>query len=443
VFCPNCGTENDAQATSCKKCGFNLKGAAAPKFKGTMLMVNAPPSVPRIAATPGPGAVAPIGPAVPAPRPRLKGTMLGVAPPSPGGIAPPPPLEAAQPQVPPPPHGPGPAQPAALGPRSPSVNPLGGTMIASDADAPQAFQPVAGRPAAQAGFAATPDAGALANAHEPGFAPQAVAPAGAFPGLGAPPGSVDVQPPAAPPAYGALPAQPQVPAALPWAAQQGYPGQGAPYAPQQAPPQGYGAPTGYGAPADAQPQYQPQQGPPGWGGPAGAPGALPYAQPQYGVPPDAAGPRHGAPAQEGQGAYGQWGQQMPQGAGMMPYPGGPPMAAPGMHGPAGTVRNPIVVLVLCYVTCGIYALFWIWSSISELKAFRQKDDLNPIMFFIPILSIIETWNLPPKVLEAKQLAGVPNAQTFHPIFYLFLSPYFLTADLNEAFEAALARQHGG
>ena len=42
VFCPNCGTENEEAATTCKKCGFSLKGAAAPKFKGTMLMMNAP-----------------------------------------------------------------------------------------------------------------------------------------------------------------------------------------------------------------------------------------------------------------------------------------------------------------------------------------------------------------------------------------------------------------
>src|SRR5215208_6914412 len=51
VFCPNCGTQNADTATTCTKCGFNLKGAAAPKFKGTMLMMNAPAAVPR---APGP-----------------------------------------------------------------------------------------------------------------------------------------------------------------------------------------------------------------------------------------------------------------------------------------------------------------------------------------------------------------------------------------------------
>ena len=218
---------------------------------------------------------------------------------------------------------------------------------------------------------------------------------------------------------------------------QGYPGQNAPYA---APGQ-EGPPPGYGVPPDAQPYAPPQQGaPPGFGAPPGAAGPA-YGQP--GMQGGYGGPGYGAPGQEPQpGAYAQWGQPMPQAAGMMPYQGGP-AATPGMHGPVGTIRNPIVVLVLCCVTCGIYPLFWVWTSISELKAFRQKDDLNPIMFFIPILSILEIWKLPPKVLEAKQLAGVPNAQVFHPVFYLFLSPYFLTADLNEAYAAAQARQQRG
>ena len=40
MFCPNCGTQNPETSQTCSKCSFNLKGAAAPKFKGTMLMMN-------------------------------------------------------------------------------------------------------------------------------------------------------------------------------------------------------------------------------------------------------------------------------------------------------------------------------------------------------------------------------------------------------------------
>ena len=84
VFCPNCGTQNEDSATACQKCGFNLKGAAAPKFKGTMLMVNAPPAVPRPGApAPGtPGGNPSAKPPTPAglgagAKPVMKATMIG------------------------------------------------------------------------------------------------------------------------------------------------------------------------------------------------------------------------------------------------------------------------------------------------------------------------------------------------------------------------------
>ncbi|MCB9578083.1 MAG: zinc ribbon domain-containing protein [Polyangiaceae bacterium] len=101
MFCPNCGTQNQDSATTCTKCGFNLKGAAAPKFKGTMLMMNAPAGIPRPGDAPGGAASGPpAAPAPPAaPKPSLKGTMLGVAPPSPGA-APRPPAPAAPPPAP-------------------------------------------------------------------------------------------------------------------------------------------------------------------------------------------------------------------------------------------------------------------------------------------------------------------------------------------------------
>ncbi len=90
--------------------------------------------------------------------------------------------------------------------------------------------------------------------------------------------------------------------------------------------------------------------------------------------------------------------------------------------------------------CGFYLIYVLWMEINELKAFRQKDDLNPILFLVPILNILLVWGLPAKVLEAKQMAGVPNAQVSHPVLYLFLWPYFLSNDLNEIWAAAKGGQ---
>ncbi|HEY3233783.1 MAG TPA: hypothetical protein VGJ84_03650, partial [Polyangiaceae bacterium] len=87
-----------------------------------------------------------------------------------------------------------------------------------------------------------------------------------------------------------------------------------------------------------------------------------------------------------------------------------PAAAPGALGPIGQRRNPMVVFVagmICFVPFG---LIMVWQMINELKSFRGKDDINPVRFLIPIINLIEMWKLPPKVLEAKQMSGVVNAQ---------------------------------
>ncbi len=102
-----------------------------------------------------------------------------------------------------------------------------------------------------------------------------------------------------------------------------------------------------------------------------------------------------------------------------------------------------MVLLLGYVTCQIYSFIQLWGMSKELNAFRQKNDINPIFFVIPILGIIELWKLPAKVLEAKRLANVPNPQVPHPVLYLLLWPYFLTADLNEVWQSASRRSLNG
>jgi hypothetical protein len=110
------------------------------------------------------------------------------------------------------------------------------------------------------------------------------------------------------------------------------------------------------------------------------------------------------------------------------------------HGPIGKTRNPVMVIVLTYVTCGIYGIISLFSMLGELNAFRQKNDINPVLFLLPIISLLEFIKLPAKVLEAKRMAGVPNAQEPNVILYLFFGIYFIPVDLNEVWQAASARQ---
>jgi hypothetical protein len=416
VFCPNCGTQNDDSAVACQKCAFNLKGAAVPKFKGTMLMVNAPPNAPKPAGAGRglPSATRPLTP-TPAPAPgvrspaavgqksQMKATMIGVAPPSAGGIAPPPaPAPAAQQQTAAafamPPQQPAPVRapedvsfaggtavlPAAVpkpATREP-VNPLGGTMIAEPGGAGYvpAYQQSLPEPAAQGQISAP-----LGVTTPSGHTPNELA-AGA-----AVQGSAWAAPIAAAPTPGAW-GQPEPP-------------------PQPAAPSPAAmSPVAWGAPEPAQPA---------------APGPAAYSP--YGAPQN---PMGGAA----------------QGIQPAPAPGlayGSPATLSGQHGQIGKMRNPILVVVLTYVTCGFYGIFALLSMLGELKTFRQKNDISPILFFIPIVGILEMIKLPAKVLDAKRMAGVPNAQEPNAILYLLLWFYMLPADLNEVWQVASARQGYG
>jgi len=191
VFCPNCGTQNPDAAEACSKCNFHLKRVSAQKFKGTMLMMNAPgaaggptASVPAPPPGPAPAPAPPLPPvgarpvgAVGQPAPagggsnKLKGTMVGVAPPMGlmGGVGSPAPAApvapatvahgahgSAAPTPDMPPGGVGHA--ADAGSFSPpgqgGVNPLGGTVVASAG--PYGVAPGAGTYQGQGLGSATP-----------------------------------------------------------------------------------------------------------------------------------------------------------------------------------------------------------------------------------------------------------------------------------------------
>ena len=113
---------------------------------------------------------------------------------------------------------------------------------------------------------------------------------------------------------------------------------------------------------------------------------------------------------------------------------------PGARGPVGNFRNPIVCLLVGAI-CAPYMLFVMYSALNELKAFRGKDDFNPLV--VVLLWIVFVWGMPERVLEAKQMAGVPNPAPPNAVLYFLLAPYFLISDLNEIWQAAGGGQPAG
>jgi hypothetical protein len=225
------------------------------------------------------------------------------------------------------------------------------------------------------------------------------------------------------------------------------PGGGAPGAsPYGAPPAGYGAPPqqqAWGGQPDA-------GGPPpgaGYGQPPGGYGAPPgggYGAPQgggYGAPPQGGygAPQGGAGYGAPQGGYGAAAAGYAQQGAAMMQAGGAALAPQGYGQPAvgtkGPIRNPIVVTLLCFVTCWIYGLVTLYSVASELKSYLNKEEIVPWHVFIPVLNwIVLLGKMPGWVTEAKQRAGSRNPQSSGALLYFLLFPYFLSKDMNDVWD---------
>ena len=461
MFCPNCGTPNPDTAQTCAKCSFNLKGAAAPKFKGTMLMMNQPgaaapgaaPPPPRPGGAPGgpPAMGAPSGPS------KLKGTMVGVAPPVPppgGGAGPmgqagPPAYGAPQTPSPgfPPPGGqaynPGGQQ---------GVNPLGGTMVADGAAGFGVPQPPAygsppappppqygGAPQQQGSFGAPPP--------QPDFNAQLGQAANqvgqAFDQFGQQANQAFGAPPQAPPQqqWGAPP-QPQQP-------QQGY-GQPPQQGYGQPPQQGYGQPQQQGGYPDPQGYGQPQQQQP-YGQP-------PQQQGGYGQPPAQQGgyPQAGAPMQPYQQqaiAPGAGGQAGKAAAGLLAG-GQTPITrnalltflAPVILVFGGAILSSILVRIVAALSlvgllvelAGLaLGIILVIKMVNEIKSVTNNASFAWWPIFVPVYSLY--WAvimLPAEVTKAKQMAGLQQPAR-GLVFYLFLLPFALASDINE-----IAKQRG-
>jgi hypothetical protein len=99
------------------------------------------------------------------------------------------------------------------------------------------------------------------------------------------------------------------------------------------------------------------------------------------------------------------------------------------------VRNPMMVLILTMVTCGLYGLVTSYMMLTELKGYLNKEEIVPWHIFVPVLGIIVlVAKAPGWVTEAKQRAGARNQESAGPVMYFLLAPYFFTKDMNEVWD---------
>lgn len=80
----------------------------------------------------------------------------------------------------------------------------------------------------------------------------------------------------------------------------------------------------------------------------------------------------------------------------------------------GEKRDPVMVLILGILTCGIYALYWVYKTSSEIKDALGRDDINPVLdtalsFITCYLWLIYlAYKYPQLLLQLQERAGVPR-----------------------------------
>lgn len=58
-----------------------------------------------------------------------------------------------------------------------------------------------------------------------------------------------------------------------------------------------------------------------------------------------------------------------------------------------TRREPVMVLLLSFVTCGIYGIYWQYVTTTELRDASGRQDLNPGLDLVVTLLCCGLWSL--------------------------------------------------
>lgn len=126
---------------------------------------------------------------------------------------------------------------------------------------------------------------------------------------------------------------------------------------------------------------------------------------------------------------------------MQPTPGGSGLSA------IGSTRDPIMVLVFIFLTCGIYGIWWLFTYATEVKNALGRQDLNPTTDLLLGFVTCGIWwvfafyyKYPQLFAEMRHRVGLPpNDITMLTLLLgIFFSPaaiYIIQAELNQIWDA--------
>ena len=119
-------------------------------------------------------------------------------------------------------------------------------------------------------------------------------------------------------------------------------------------------------------------------------------------------------------------------------------AAPKIPG-SERVVNPTTVLILGFVTCGLYSLYWMYLRVKEMNEYLGKQAVNPMFVFpgcicYPVMWYA-AWLFAENFPEMQKKAGIEpkDEKILHAVLLILLAPvgqYLIQQKLNELWAKA-------
>ena len=109
----------------------------------------------------------------------------------------------------------------------------------------------------------------------------------------------------------------------------------------------------------------------------------------------------------------------------------------------GEVKNPVTVLILTIVTCGIYGIIWMIGAVGEVNNALGEERFNLLKEIL--LSVVTCgvwgywfmWRFSEAVVEVQERFSVQPAMDAPILFVtglLGFGPFFIQTGLNNAWE---------
>jgi len=92
--------------------------------------------------------------------------------------------------------------------------------------------------------------------------------------------------------------------------------------------------------------------------------------------------------------------------------------------PRGETRNPVTIILLTLVTCGIYGIYWLYLVTKEINAALGEERINFVLYFLvgilcfPLI-FVGMYKIDEAVVELQTRAGLPGKPNF--VLWILLS----------------------